>query len=78
MALRPHGIPPANLSDDDLRREIAHLHQTRHDTLLGGTESALHAHTERMLALEAEFLRRFPKESAPDPERTRAGKRQHS
>ena len=36
---------------------------------------ALDAHTRRMLALEAEYLRRFPERSAPDPMRTRAGSR---
>lgn len=75
MANRPDGIPPAELDDDDLRRELEHLHETRHDTLLGGSESALETHTERMLALEQEFLRRFPQEAAPDPARTRAGRR---
>jgi hypothetical protein len=76
MTDRSHGIPPEQLGDDDLHREVAHLHETRHDTLLGGSESALRAHTERMLALEQEFLRRFPEESAPDPRRTRAGSRE--
>jgi hypothetical protein len=75
MADRPHGIPPTELTDDDLRREVAHLHKTRHDTLLGGSEDALETHTRRMLELEAEFLRRFPEDSAPDPARTRAGSR---
>ena len=45
------------------------------DTLLGGSEDALDAHTRRMLALEAEFIRRFPRDVAPDPLRTRAGSR---
>jgi hypothetical protein len=75
MADRPHGIPPTELTDDDLRREVAHLHKTRHDALLGGSEDALETHTRRMLELEAEFLRRFPEDSAPDPARTRAGSR---
>lgn len=75
MTDRSHGIPPQELDDDDLRREVTHLHETRHDTLLGGSEDALDAHTRRMLALEHEFLRRFPEESAPDPMRTRAGSR---
>ena len=75
MAHRPEGIAPADLEDDDLRRELEHLHETRHATLLGGSESALETHTERMLALEQEFLRRFPQEAAPDPARTRAGRR---
>jgi hypothetical protein len=78
MTDRSHGIAPAELADDDLRRELAHLHETRHDTLLGGSESALHAHTERMLALEQEFLRRFPELAAPDPRRTRAGSRENA
>ncbi|OZM81258.1 DUF6158 family protein [Pseudonocardia sp. MH-G8] len=78
MTDRSHGIAPDELADDDLRREVAHLHETRHDTLLGGSESALTAHTERMLALEREFLRRFPEDSAPDPQRTRAGSREEA
>lgn len=78
MAEHPHGIEPAELADDDLRRELKHLHETRHDTVLGGSEDALEHHTERMLALEAEFLRRFPQESAPDPLRTRAGSRREA
>ncbi|MDT4891468.1 MAG: hypothetical protein QOE97_503 [Pseudonocardiales bacterium] len=69
------GIDAARLADDDLRRELAHLHETRHDTMLSGSEDALQVHTQRMLALEQEFLRRFPRESAPDPMRTRAGSR---
>ena len=69
------GIAPAHLSDEDLRREVFHLHETRTDTLIGGSEDALENHTQRMLELEQEFLRRFPVESAPDPLRTRAGAR---
>ena len=78
MAQRPHGIPPPDLANDDLRRELEHLHETRHDTVVNGSESALQAHTERMLALEDEFLRRFPQEGAPDPRRTRAGSRENA
>ncbi len=78
MASRPEGIPASDLDDDDLRRELRHLHDTRHDTLTGGSESALETHTERMLALEQEFLRRFPAEGAPDPARTREGSRRAS
>ena len=72
------GIPAKELNDADLRRELEHLHQTRHETLLGGSESALEHHTDRMLALEQEFLRRFPEEGAPDPRRTRAGSREQA
>lgn len=70
---RSHGIAPQDLADDDLRREVEHLHRTRHDAMTGAGESAFRAHTARMLALEEEFLRRFPAEAAPDPRRTRAG-----
>jgi hypothetical protein len=75
MASRPEGIPPRDLTDQDLRRELRVLHDTRHDTVTGGSESALETHTTRMLALEQEFLRRFPAEGAPDPQRTREGAR---
>ncbi len=78
MADRPHGVPPSELDDDRLRREVEHLHETRHRTLVTGSESALQAHTERMLALEEEFLRRFPEDGAPDPLRTRAGSRENA
>jgi hypothetical protein len=72
------GVPPNELEDDDLRREVKHLHQTRHETLLGGSQSAFDQHTKRMLELEQEFLRRFPEEGAPDPARTRAGSRERA
>jgi hypothetical protein len=75
MAHHPEGIDPSRLSDDDLARELSHLHSTRHDTFLSGTEDALEAHTRRMLALENEYLRRFPDRAAPHPLRTRAGSR---
>jgi Family of unknown function (DUF6158) len=67
------GIPASQLSDDDLERELTHLHKTRHDTFLQGTEDALETHTSRMLELEQEYLRRFPDRSAPNPLRVRAG-----
>ncbi|HEY3737026.1 MAG TPA: DUF6158 family protein [Jatrophihabitans sp.] len=69
------GIDPHALSDEDLQREVERLHRTRHATVLGGSEDALEVHTERMLALEAELLRRLPNLGSPDPMRTRAGSR---
>jgi hypothetical protein len=75
MVSRAEGIPPTDLADDDLRRELQSLHDTRHDVVTGGSESAYENHTTRMLALEQEFLRRFPAEGAPDPARTRQGSR---
>lgn len=68
-------VPPQELADVDLERELAHLHETRHDTFHNGSQDALEAHTGRMLGMEAEYLRRFPERSAPDPMRTRAGSR---
>ena len=76
MAHHPDGIPAARLTDDDLARELAHLHGTRHDTFLHGTRDALRAHTVRMLALEDESQRRFRDALTPDPLRTRAGSRE--
>jgi hypothetical protein len=66
------GVPPTALSDDDLERELTRLHETRHETFLNGTEDALEVHTQRMFALEAEYLRRFPDRVVPDPHRVRA------
>jgi hypothetical protein len=69
------GIAAAELSDEDLDRELERLHDTRRDTFLHGTQDALDVHTRRMLELESEFLRRFPGRSAPDPARVRASRR---
>ncbi len=74
-ATRALGIPPAHLADEVLDRELAHLHATRRETFMHGSEDALEAHTGRMLALEGEFLRRFPERVRPDAARTRAGSR---
>jgi uncharacterized protein DUF6158 len=74
MAEQQNGIRGAELSDDDLMRELEHLHQTRHDTFLNGSEHALEHHTQRMVELEGEYRRRF-KHETPDDLRTRAGSR---
>ena len=68
------GISGDDLSDDDLRRELEHLHETRHDTFLNGSADALENHTRRMLELEAAYRSRFGGET-PDDLRTRAGSR---
>ncbi len=54
------GIDPAELDDERLLTELASIHRTRHDTLLHGTMESLAHHSERMAALETEYLRRFP------------------
>lgn len=74
--LTDHGIAPAQLEDEDLERELRHLHETRHETFLNGSEDAFQAHTERMLALEEEYAKRFPDRTSPDRMRTREGSRE--
>ncbi|HWA66217.1 MAG TPA: DUF6158 family protein [Mycobacteriales bacterium] len=67
------GVPATDLADDDLDRELAHLHETRRETFLHGSPDALETHTRRMLELEAEFRTRFPERVTPDPARLRSG-----
>lgn len=69
------GVRAVELDDESVRREMAQLHSTRHDVVLGGSEDALATHTARMLELEQEYVRRFADEGSPDPLRTRAGSR---
>ena len=69
-----HGIPAGALDDDDLLRELAHLHETRNTTLRHGSPDALLHHSRRMAELEDEYLRRFPDREV-DPERLRDGAR---
>ena len=71
----PHGVPAAELADEDLLRELTHLHQTRNQTFLHGSDDALGAHTRRTGELEAEWVRRNPARQV-DPERLRSGARE--
>jgi hypothetical protein len=68
------GVPPAELSDADLCRELQHLHTTRDDTFRHGSPQALAHHDERTALLEDEYLRRFPDREV-DPLRLREGAR---
>ena len=54
------GVPPTELTDADLDRELAHLHETRHEVFLHGPTAALQNHSERTGDLELEYLRRHP------------------
>ena len=63
------------LTDEALERELLHLHETRNDTFLHGSDDALVFHTDRMQALEQEYLRRNP-DRVPDVRRTRHGSRE--
>ena len=69
------GVPATELSEQDLLRELAHLHETRHTTFLHGSEDALESHTRRTTELENEYLRRHP-EREIDPQRLRSGARE--
>lgn len=66
--------PSDALSDEDLLRELSHLHETRTETLRHGSDDALHAHSARTQVLEDEYLRRHP-EREIDPQRLRSGAR---
>jgi hypothetical protein len=68
------GVPPENLAETDLLRELKHLHTTRHGTFLHGAPDALREHSSRTAQLEEEYLRRHP-EREVDPARTRSGAR---
>jgi hypothetical protein len=70
-------VPAADLSEDDLDRELAQLHQTRHETFRHGSAQALMHHSERMRELEDEYLRRHP-EREIDEGRLREGARERA
>ena len=69
------GIAARDLQDEALERELQHLHETRHDTFLHGSEDALSFHTTRTAELEQEYLRRNP-DRVVDARRTRIGNRE--
>lgn len=58
---RTQGVPAQDLSDEDLERQGTYAHATRTWVLLHGTADQFEHHTERMLELETEYLRRHPK-----------------
>jgi hypothetical protein len=69
------GRDPHLLADEDLERELRYLYSTREETFFHGSRQALLNHTERMLELEREYTKRFPKQTEADPLRTRRGSR---
>ena len=71
------GVPADKLTDEALERELKHLHETRHDTFLHGSEDALKSHTARTSELEQDYLRRNP-DRVIDARRTRHGSRELS
>lgn len=57
----PLGRPVGELSDEELESQGKNAHDTRNWVFLHGTAEQFATHTERMLALEQEYLRRHPK-----------------
>jgi hypothetical protein len=55
------GRPAAELSDEELERQGTRAHATRNWVFLHGSAEQYARHTTRMLELEREYLRRFPK-----------------
>jgi hypothetical protein len=64
------GVDPADLTDDDIFREMSSLHRTRLDTLRHGSDAALANHLRRTAELETEYLTRYPGREV-DPGRLR-------
>ena len=57
----PTGRPAAELSDEELETQGKQLHDSRNWVFLHGSAAQFDTHTARMLELEQEYLRRFPK-----------------
>jgi hypothetical protein len=55
------GRPARELTDAELEQQGTHAHATRNWVFLHGTAEQYTRHTERMLELEQEYLRRHPK-----------------
>jgi hypothetical protein len=53
------GIPPGDLDDNDLRREMTQLRVKESDIFAPGSPDQRKNHTLRTEELEAEFVRRF-------------------
>ncbi len=66
------GRPARELIDAELEQQGEHAHATRNWVFLHGTAEQFQRHTERMLELEQEYLRRHPKRtwqgSGDDPQ----------
>ncbi|MGH3412115.1 MAG: DUF6158 family protein [Marmoricola sp.] len=55
------GRPARELDDEELEQQGRHAHETRNWVFLHGTAEQFANHTTRMLELEQEYLRRYPK-----------------
>ena len=68
----PTGRPAAELSDEELATQGKQLHDSRNWVFLHGSAAQFETHTARMLELEQEYLRRFPKRTWQGIEETEA------
>lgn len=57
----PIGRPAHELTDDELEHQGKQAHETRNWVFLHGTAAQFATHTARMLELEQEYVRRYPK-----------------
>ena len=57
----PTGRPASELSDTELETQGKQLHDSRNWVFLHGSAAQFETHTKRMLELEQEYIRRFPK-----------------
>jgi hypothetical protein len=71
------GIEPAALTDEDLMRELAQVHNRRNETFRHGSDDALEQLNRRTVQLEGEYLRRFPSREV-DERRLRSGARRRN
>jgi hypothetical protein len=55
------GRPASELSDEELEQQGKQAHETRNWVFLHGSAEQFARHTTRMLELEQEYLRRYPK-----------------
>lgn len=55
------GRPATELSDEELEAQGTQAHATRNWVFLHGSAEQFARHTSRMLELEAEYVRRFPR-----------------
>lgn len=55
------GVPASELSDEELESQGKQAHETRNWVFLHGSAEQFAHHTARMLELEREYVRRYPK-----------------
>ncbi len=60
-SVETQGRPARELTDEELEQQGKNAHETRNWVFLHGTAAQFATHTARMLELEQEYLRRYPK-----------------